>query len=354
MTSHRCSLKCTRFRVDRARELLADEGTVDEWRAGYEFLWLDVEARVLPRLSETLAGAVEREYAGFLREVEFEPVLVHRDLGVEHILVGERPAIIDFEDVAVGDPAIDFVGIFNAFGLTAARAVIEHYGPVDRDFAGRLRFYRWMGSVHAALYALDIDDPELLAGALEQIEVRIADRPRASAAVLRDDRILMVRYLDQFWTLPGGGVEPGEEWEDAAVRELREEAGISGGVVRELYRRTYGQGSEVCFLVQSDGEPAVTNDPDITAVRWFPSRRSRARHAGLARSVPRSEPSDGFSGRDCLAQRSSRATESEARALRRSRGSRPSRRRRETAPRGARRSARPRERLRERARPLRW
>ena len=201
----------------------------------------------------------------------FDPVLVHGDLGMEHILMARPVAIIDFEEVAVGDPAIDFVGIFTSFGLTAARAVIEHYGPVDRDFAGRMRFYRWMGSVHAALYALDIDDPELLAGALEQIEVRIADRPRASAAVLRGDRILMVRYLDQFWTLPGGGVEPGEEWEDAALRELREEAGISGGVVvRELYRRTYGQGSEVCFLVESDGEPAVTSDPDITAVRWFP------------------------------------------------------------------------------------
>jgi hypothetical protein len=39
--------------------------------------------------------------------------------------------------------------------LTAARAIIEHYGAIDPEFSGRMRFYRWMGSVHAVLDALD-------------------------------------------------------------------------------------------------------------------------------------------------------------------------------------------------------
>lgn len=39
-------------------------------------------------------------------------------------------------------------------------------------------------------------------------------------------RVLMVRRSDDStWALPGGGVEPGETWQAAAVRECEEETG---------------------------------------------------------------------------------------------------------------------------------
>ena len=54
-------------------------------------------------------------------------------------------------------------------------------------------------------------------------------RIRASAAIVRDDHILLVEYNDPrvnpsvHYNLPGGGVEPGEPLHDAVRREVEEE-----------------------------------------------------------------------------------------------------------------------------------
>jgi 8-oxo-dGTP diphosphatase len=55
----------------------------------------------------------------------------------------------------------------------------------------------------------------------------------ASAAVFRGGRVLIARRVNppQLWSLPGGKVEPGENPEQAAVREVREETGVEIEIV---------------------------------------------------------------------------------------------------------------------------
>jgi ADP-ribose pyrophosphatase YjhB (NUDIX family) len=60
-------------------------------------------------------------------------------------------------------------------------------------------------------------------------------RVGAYAVILRDDRILLSRLSakvtpEELWTLPGGGLEHGEDPRDAVVREIHEETGLDAEV----------------------------------------------------------------------------------------------------------------------------
>jgi 8-oxo-dGTP diphosphatase len=96
----------------------------------------------------------------------------------------------------------------------------------------------------------------------------------AGGIVVRDGALLLVHrphYGD--WTLPKGKLDPGESWEEAALREVEEETGLTCELGEELGRTFYrdGQGREKevrYYRMASDGEPSAQNEVD--EVRWVP------------------------------------------------------------------------------------
>lgn len=70
-----------------------------------------------------------------------EPVVVHGDLHVRHLLVsdGAPSGVIDWGDAGLGDPAIDLMIAFQAFAGAARDAFRDAYGPIGVDTELRAR-----------------------------------------------------------------------------------------------------------------------------------------------------------------------------------------------------------------------
>lgn len=113
---------------------------------------------------------------------------------------------------------------------------------------------------------------------------KAAARPvlAASVAVFRPDgRVLLATRTqppaDRLWSLPGGKVEAGETLEEAALRELKEEVGVSARILAfnrhvEIFGRDPAGAVTHHFVVASfvgawvEGEPKP--GPEAGAVMW--------------------------------------------------------------------------------------
>lgn len=103
--------------------------------------------------------------------------------------------------------------------------------------------------------------------------------PVASTIVVNENReiLLVQRKKDPYkgmWCLPIGFAESGEEVHEAALRELEEESGISGEIIRLIDVDTvdnyfYGSLAIVTYEVRMTGGTVRPGD-DATAARYFP------------------------------------------------------------------------------------
>jgi 8-oxo-dGTP pyrophosphatase MutT (NUDIX family) len=117
---------------------------------------------------------------------------------------------------------------------------------------------------------------------LAAFALRSGMRQRPSSRLLivdRDARVLLFRFAfgsgaligQSFWATPGGGLDPGESYEDAARRELAEETGLKVedpgpqvGQRTATFRTPDGEtviADERYFLIQVDAL-------DVSSDRW--------------------------------------------------------------------------------------
>ena len=106
-------------------------------------------------------------------------------------------------------------------------------------------------------------------------------RNRSVVFVIRDKKILMEKLCYEgrtFYSIPGGGIEDGETPEQTAIRELKEECGLDGVIIRKLAEVYNHERTEYSFWVSVpkeqeaikgyDPEEPVDDQP-IKEVRWM-------------------------------------------------------------------------------------
>ncbi|MGL4800593.1 MAG: NUDIX domain-containing protein [Cellulosilyticaceae bacterium] len=102
-------------------------------------------------------------------------------------------------------------------------------------------------------------------------------RPRAAAIIVNDKKeLLLLRQKNpytgfEWWTLPGGGMEPEESVIDTIVREVEEECNVSCRPMKLIYISEYVDYSidthhlGMFFLTQIDDESQIQvgSDPEV-------------------------------------------------------------------------------------------
>jgi 8-oxo-dGTP diphosphatase len=82
------------------------------------------------------------------------------------------------------------------------------------------------------------------------------------------------------WSLPKGKLEPGEGWEDAALREVAEETGLECELGAELepthYRDRKGRAKTVRWWLMRPRGGALGGDHEVDEARWLPAREAEA------------------------------------------------------------------------------
>lgn len=158
-----------RFPVSEARRLGAETSRLEDH-------FEEVRASALDGLNlvgSVAPDAVRERLQRYLESLEplaaapWPLTLTHNDLAAEHMLLratGDRvTGVIDWGDVAIADPTVDFVGLFMWGGERLVRSVLASYdGPVDDRVLGRVRPWASFRATQDIRFGIDNNLPDVV------------------------------------------------------------------------------------------------------------------------------------------------------------------------------------------------
>jgi 8-oxo-dGTP pyrophosphatase MutT (NUDIX family) len=102
------------------------------------------------------------------------------------------------------------------------------------------------------------------------------------AVVVREGRFLLIRRSDEVIApgmicFPGGGIEDQESEEEALVREIREELGVTVTPVRRIWRSVTPWNVELAWWLGriDNGQPFAPNPSEVASIHWASTAEMR-------------------------------------------------------------------------------
>lgn len=108
-------------------------------------------------------------------------------------------------------------------------------------------------------------------------DIKQGIRSTVVAVIEKDGKVLLVKRntepFNGYWTLPGGHIDFGERAEQAVIREVKEETGLSFkpkflGYRDEIYPDINWHGEVLIFYGEAEGEENI-DGKEIIDIKWF-------------------------------------------------------------------------------------
>lgn len=134
----------------------------------YKKIYHQTKAKIFPLIDDNLQHFIEKIFTDYFTEFDkgtFSPCLTHQDFDTSNILIDPQTykitGIIDFEDMAIGDPAYDLIFINQGKGFF--ETILNNYTNEKDDFlVERIKFYYQRTGVPYLLYGIDHNLPDMI------------------------------------------------------------------------------------------------------------------------------------------------------------------------------------------------
>lgn len=145
-------------------------GDHSHWKKLYE----RIEENLFPFMRKSSQELITESFSSFLKaNINFVPTLIHGDFGPSNILYDSNKeiisGIIDFNDVSIGDPAVDIASLIGPFGY--GEDFVKTFEPIYPNIdklLKRARFYAGTFALQEAIFGLETGDQEAFNAGMKQ------------------------------------------------------------------------------------------------------------------------------------------------------------------------------------------